>query len=523
MVAISSVTSGANSIQTLVDQFMVPERRPITDLESSKTNLDRRVAVYTDLKSKLSALQKISGSLSGVGTLNTLSKKSAISSNTSFLTVSASASALVGSYAVNIDRLASNDTGISRQLDLSGTFLAGESLGLQEFTISVGSDDPITISVNVEATDTDEDVMNKVLDAINESDLEGVSASVIHDTSTTARLVIKGSKTGSENTLDLNEINGSNILRKLKYLTVGGNRRQTTGTNGGFLQQNTADLDALLNVDGVDIVKGTNEISDIIDGVTFKLLRAQEIDDSPLTITVTNDTTSAKAGIDTFIEKYNAAITYLNEKTKVDTTNFTRGDFTGDAVFTGLKFSLRSLISNSVTGLPSGEFQLLSQIGLDVSREGTISIKDSEKLNEALTTKTDQVTNLFSSENGVAKQLDTLLDRFVDRGGAVDRGQDSIKRQLTSIDSRIKNYEARLLVQEASLRRKFTELQKTLNLLNSQQSAISSFFTSSFGGNSGSFFSFFLIRITRSDILQSHITVLSRMKTKFTLLYYPQK
>ncbi len=71
MEAISSVTGGANSIQTLVDQFMVPERQPITDLESSKTNLNRRVA------------------------LNTLSKKSATSSNTSFLTVSASSSALV--------------------------------------------------------------------------------------------------------------------------------------------------------------------------------------------------------------------------------------------------------------------------------------------------------------------------------------------------------------------------------------------------------------------------------------------
>ncbi len=171
--------------------------------------------------------------------------------------------------------------------------------------------------------------MNKVRDAINESDLEGVSVSVIHDTSTTARLVIKGSKTVSEKALDLTEINGSNILRKLKYLTNGGNKWQTTGTNDGFLQQNTADLDALLNVDSVDIVKGTNEISDIIDGVTFKLLRAQETDDSPLTITITNDTTSAKAEIETFIEKYNAAITYLNEKAKVDTTNFIRGEFRG--------------------------------------------------------------------------------------------------------------------------------------------------------------------------------------------------
>jgi len=327
--------------------------------------------------------------------------------------------------------------------------------------------------------------MNTIRDAINDSGIADVRASVIKDTSTTARLVIKSTKSGSDNVLNLTDINGSDILESLEFVDKKGKRQLNSGTGGGFLVQDAADLDALFNVDGVDIIKGTNEISDIISGVTIKLLGVQEPGDAPMTVTVGNDISNAKSEIEKFIEKYNETITYLNEKTKVDTVKFTRGDFTGNATFTGLKFSLRSAISNFNTGLPSEDLQFLSQIGLTTSREGTLSIKDSEKLDDALTTKLDQVSNLFSAENGIAKSLETLLDRFVSSGGAVDRGRNSIKRQLSSIDVRIKNYEARLVIREDSLRRKFTDLQRMLNLLNSQQAAMQSIFSfqqnSSFG------------------------------------------
>ena len=287
----------------------------------------------------------------------------------------------------------------------------------------------------MDPADTDEDVLNKIRDAINESGIEDVTASVIHDTSTTARLVIKSTKTGSDNVLNLTGINGSDILESLEFVDKKGKRQLNSGTSGGFLRQDAADLDALLNVDGVDIVKGTNEISDIIDGVTIKLLGVQDPADAPLTITVGDDISNAKSEIEKFIKNYNETITYFNEKTKVDTVKFTRGDFTGNATFTGLKFSLRSAISNFNTGLPPEDLHCFSQIGLDISREGTLSIKDSAKLDEALTTKIDQVSNLFSTENGIAKTLETILDRFVKSGGAIKRGQDSIKRQFSSIDA----------------------------------------------------------------------------------------
>ena len=226
-------------------------------------------------------------------------------------------------------------------------------------------------------------------------------------------------------------------------------------------------------------------------GVTIKLLQAQPDGDSPLAVTVADDTEIIKSEIEKFIEKYNDAVKYLNEKTRVDTVNFKRGDLTGDAVFNGLKFSLRGLVSSRVTGLPAGEVQFLSQIGIQLARDGTLSVTDSDKFDEMVNDNLEQVTNLFSSENGYGKSLTNLLERFVTTGGAVDRSKKGIERRISSIDTRIKNFQERLRIREASLRRKFTELQRSLSLLNAQQAAIRSVFSSSFqpfGSSGGQFF-----------------------------------
>ena len=71
MAEISSITSGANSIETLVQRFMADERRPVDDLESQKSELNRRQLVFSDLKTSLTALRDNAKDFTRVGSLNT--------------------------------------------------------------------------------------------------------------------------------------------------------------------------------------------------------------------------------------------------------------------------------------------------------------------------------------------------------------------------------------------------------------------------------------------------------------------
>ena len=67
---------------------------------------------------------------------------------------------------------------------------------------------------------------------------------------------------------------------------------------------------ALLTVNGKDIVRSTNEIN--IDGVTIQLHQTTEEDAEPITITLENDATSLKEPIKKFVEDYNALMDLIN-------------------------------------------------------------------------------------------------------------------------------------------------------------------------------------------------------------------
>ena len=472
--SVGSYASNTSSIDILIEKTLANERKPVEDLQAAKKELNRRLTVYTDLKAKLNALMDIAKGFTRVGALNSLIKKTATSSNESFVTITASGSAVNGKYSIMVNRLATADTVISKQVAAANTDLAATSAGTQEFTLAVGSGSPVTITVTINPDETNESVMNKIRDAINNAGLD-VNATVVRDTSSTVRLVVKSTKTGADNALVMDEIGGSNILRKLQYLTNNGARRLSSSGSGGFLVQDTADLDAQFKLDGIEIIKGTNEITDVITGATIKLQRAQSPDDQPITLTIANDTQGTRTEIEKFIEKYNDVIKYLNEKTRVDTVNFTRGDLVGDVVFSGLKLSMRGAVTGKVEGLPEGAVQFLTSVGIEVSRDGTLSIAKPDVFDEKLKTNVEQVINLFTGEEGLGSRMSELLDRFVSNGGAVDRTKQGVNRQISSIDTRIKNYEARLNIRAEALRRQYTQLQKTLSLLNSQQTILQGF------------------------------------------------
>ena len=483
MAEISQLSNSLSSVDTLVQRFIAQERGPVNDLEKSKKELQRRQNVYTDLKSTLKSLNDLVKEFTRVGTLNNLLTKTATSSNERYFSVTATSGAVIGNHSIKVDRLASSDTGVSARFGDTGNDLASSLSGTQEFTLAIGGGTSVTISVNIDGADTNEEVMNKVRDAINDAGLE-VNASIIKDTNTTSRLVIKSKATGSTNYLDLVEVGSSTILRDLGYIKNNGSRELSSGTAGGFLVQDFTKLDAKLIIDGIEIIKDTNEITDVFEGLSIKLLQAQDADDTALTLSVEQDAENTKVEIEEFIEKYNKVIKYLNEKTKVDPVNFVRGDLSGDVIIRGLRLSLRTIVATGVPSQEQGGLQFLSQIGIKADRDGTISISDRDKFDEALNGNLEQVTNLFTSENGIGQGINSLLKGFVSSGGAVDRTKKSITRRISSIDVRIKNFEARLLIREVSLRRRFTDLQRALNLLNSQQALLQNQFTrfQSFGG-----------------------------------------
>ncbi|MFQ5770255.1 MAG: flagellar cap protein FliD N-terminal domain-containing protein, partial [bacterium] len=207
--------SGNSSIDRYIQTIIQLESRPRQNLENTKTVLNRRSAVLTDLDSKLSALNSLAERLTDPLT-NYFATKTTSTSDSDILTATADSTALAGSHDVTITRLASADTRVSKQYTKTATELNTffTTNGSQTFQIDVAhptdadSSNRETISVTINSSGaTNDDVLDDIALAVNnamsvavtaetiDAD-EKVTASVVHEQDGTSRLIFKSGQSG---------------------------------------------------------------------------------------------------------------------------------------------------------------------------------------------------------------------------------------------------------------------------------------------------------------------------------------
>ena len=73
--------------------------------------------------------------------------------------------------------------------------------------------------------------------------------------------------------------------------------------------------------------------------------------------------------------RYNAALTYIERKSKIDPEKGTRGDFAGDSSIRELRFGMRNDLVQTVAGQPPG-LGRLDSLGIEVQDNGTLKLVD---------------------------------------------------------------------------------------------------------------------------------------------------
>ncbi|HLC43283.1 MAG TPA: flagellar filament capping protein FliD [Methylomirabilota bacterium] len=456
--------SGVNSVEQLIQNILALERRPVDKLITQRSNLNVRTSLFNDLKTKLLSLRSKAQELTQTGALSPFEARSVTSSNTGVLTASASASAQNGAHTIVMNQLASAHTVASNRYNNTDTSISGTTTGTKLFDITVNGVTH-TVSVTVNAGDSDETVLANVATAINNAAGSDVTAGAVHPTGATVRLSLASDRTGTSNQMTFTDTDG---LLGLLGVTNGA---AATDTVGGYIKADLGgnELDAQFTLDGLNLIRESNSVSDALTGVTLNFLSAPGAG-TPVTLTVANDTGSVKTKVNDFIAKYNEVVTYLNDKLKVDAQAKVRGDLVGQTAYSSLRMNLRSMMASAVSSVTAGNPQTLSEIGITADSSGLLSISDGTKFDSALTTDVRKVSDLFNSSNGVATKLETLLDGYVNTGGVVEGSKNSVTTQISNINARIDRMEERLALREASLRKQFSQLQEVLNRILQQQS-----------------------------------------------------
>ncbi|MDX8414100.1 MAG: flagellar filament capping protein FliD [Mariprofundales bacterium] len=225
-------------------------------------------------------------------------------------------------------------------------------------TFTVTDNLGVAQTINVTASDTLQTIADKVT-AIN-----GVVATVDTVGSSDLRLNISADASNPplNNTITLAGADLTGNLVNLK-LTAG------TVSNASSIIQ--APVDAKLTVDGLQITRSSNKISDALSGVTIDLKQADPATTVNMDIAV--DTAALQSNVQAFIDGYNTVMSFINSQYAIDPNTGTTGILASDTLLGSIQSSLSGSLLQTVPGLASDRSSL-ALIGVEPDSKGVLSI-----------------------------------------------------------------------------------------------------------------------------------------------------
>lgn len=399
-------------INGIITKLMSVEQQPVTALNTKETILQARISAYGSLKGAISTFQN---SLAPLNNAATFSARTAIIADSAVASVTASASAAIGKFSVEVQNLAQ-----AQKLKSAVFSDPAATVGTGTLTIQFGSYSGGSFTLNPDKAagsvtiDTSHSSLSGVRDAINAANI-GASASIVND-GTGYRLVVSSNDSGVANALritvsdsDTNDTDTSGLSQLAYDATTGGT------TN---LTETVAALNANAIVDGIAISKASNTFSDVIEGVTINLLKANI--GAPTVLSITKNNGSVQAAVEGFVKAYNDLGKNITSLSAYDPQTKKGSVLTGDATLRAIQSQLRSAF-NTALSTAGGGLSTLSDIGISFQTDGTLKL-DSDKLSTVLNDPTKDISTLFAA---VGKPDDSLV-HFVSATADTKNGSHSI-------------------------------------------------------------------------------------------------
>jgi flagellar hook-associated protein 2 len=438
MASISSLGIGSGlDLNGLLDQLQDAERGKLEPIERQLETQQTKISAYGQLQSALSQFQSASAELNDSALYESLSTNVGGDA----ITATADGEAQPGSYNVTVDTLATRGTLASEGVaELDAPLTTAEQT--LTFTFGDGTSKDVTIGANSSLED--------IRDAINASEDSGVNATIVND-GTNYRLALSSSETGADAS-----ISGFSFSGTAPFAADTDNTLQ-------------AGTDAALTVNGIAITSPTNQVEGAIQGVTLNL---QEEGDS--TVAVEQNTRAVREAITGFVDAYNELKGTIGELTSFNAETGVAGELNGDNTVRTVESRMRSILSGGI----EGEFSMLSDIGISLQRDGTLSIDESE-LDNAIVNNQDALSVFFAGdadESGMAGQLNQGLDQLLGTNGAV-------KGAITGAENRVESLVERYTRTEKTIEQTISRYRTQFGQLDSmiaQMNQTSSYLTQQF-------------------------------------------
>ncbi len=358
--SIGGLISGIDT-NSILDQLSQAAEAPIRRLEARKAELQDKLVAWSQLEASLLSFRTTASQLAEPSTFDA---KTAAASRSDLVSVSASSSAVAGTYTFTVQQLAQTHQMISAgAADTSETEFSEGTV-----SISVGGEDPLVI-------ETQGLTLTELRDAINSAGA-GVTAAIINDggESSPYHLILSSETSGLAGEMTVTTTGGAPAFSELQAAQ---DAELVLGSGAG----------------AVTIQSGSNTVTEAIPGLTIELLKADS--GAPVSVTVARDTAGIQSRVEDFVEAYNDLVSFFTEQFDYNPDTNVSGTLFADYRLQSLQEELAAAITSEVVGVGAGP-RALSDVGVRTLSTGELSV-DSAALSAALLQDPDQVARVLAA------------------------------------------------------------------------------------------------------------------------------
>jgi flagellar hook-associated protein 2 len=446
---VSSLTANYGAAQT-------------NELSAEQTTLNAQVSAFGTFSSALSTLQ---ATLSTLEDPSQLAGYDATVADKTIASATTDSDAVPGQYSLEVQNLAT-----AASLTSSAFSSANAVVGTGTLTLAVGA---ASTSITIDSSD---DTLSGIASAINSaSNNPGVTASVI-STSGGARLVISGTSTGAANAITVTQSGGDGGLSSLVY---------DPADNITNLTQSQAAQDANFTINGFAATSANNVVSGAITGVTLDLLEASAAN-TPTTLSVSADPSNASTSIGTFVTAVNGVVSAIQTLTGYDPSTETAGPLNGNATLQSFQNQLENILDTVKLGNNTAGVASLADLGITADANTGSLDTDSTTLTNTLTANLTAVGNLLGGTNGIATQLNSLINQYTGPGGLLSSINQGLQTSLSNVSQQQTALQAELTIYSATLTAQYNAMDTAVAALKETQTYLTAEFNPSQSTSSSS-------------------------------------
>lgn len=446
---------------SMVEQLIQAEASRGVKFTQKKEQYTQSKNAWKDLNTRLDSLYK---RLDDLQKTDSYKSKAVKLSDKANLNVSVESDTAIGEYRVQVKQLATHTRVTGSRIDTVES-IHDDLTFSGMFSINNGGEN---LEIAVETTDSLSDISDKINSHTQDS---GIRSSIVDN-----RLILSNTESGVKS---LNVIDG--VLAQSIGL-AGANVTTKDGQNSIF------------RIDGLEIERSKNTITDVIEGMSFNLTNVHEGADATV-VTVSEDMDKAADTLQKFVEQYNSTQTYIKSQLDVGDPSVEdnkTGTLSGDGTLMRLQSSLRMMMTKALPKKSPTDDSIkgLSELGVEINRDGVASfdrtvleekIKNDPQAVSDFFSKTEKITETTTNaageketttkdvKKGFAVDMRSFVNEYISSSsGIIKTRNDTYDRMIKDVNSRITQFEDRLEAKKARYIKQFTALDTAMMQAESQ-------------------------------------------------------